>query len=279
MFFFNTTRSNRNALGYLIWSWIYAKNGKLLAELDASFPDLTRLNNYEALAANYTGSNVKPDKQHSILPTVLQMVGDCSGKIVTDIGCGAGFFTVPLAELGAMHVYGLDNSPAQIELANKFALHPRVNYWVRNVFVDPLLESDVMVVPFVMNYARTIPILHHFFSQLYRYTREGGKVVFVVDLPNGRSLERFGATKTFLGPAQDETTIQIDLFNAGKSICTLHAVYYTRQTIEQLLRIVGFKNICWHIPIVSEGGVVTMESEFWKGYTDDPELGYLTAEK
>lgn len=279
MFFLNTTRHNRNALGYLIWSWICFKNGKALAELDASFPDLTRLNDYEALASNYTGSNVKPDKQYSILPTVLQMVGDCSGKIVTDIGCGAGFFTVPLAELGAAHVYGLDNSPAQIELANTFVLHPHVNYWVRNVFVNSLPESDVMVVPFVMNYARTIPILHHFFSQLYKYTREGGKVVFVVDLPNGRSLERFGATKSFLGPPQDETTIQIGLFNGSKSICTLHAVYYTRQTIEQLLRIVGFKNLCWHTPIVSEEGVVAMGSEFWNGYTTDPELGYLTAEK
>jgi hypothetical protein len=108
---------------------------------------------------------------------------------------------------------------------------------------------------------------------------ENGKAVFVVDLPNGKSLKRFGATKTFIGPHADETAIEIGLFNEEKRICTLNAVYYTPNTIERLLREVGFRNIQWHEPIVSEEGITALGADFWNGYTAAPELGYITAEK
>ena len=49
--------------------------------------------------------------------------------------------------------------------------------------------------------------------------------------------------------------------------------------IERLLREVGFRNIQWHTPIVSGEGITAMGADFWNGYTADPELGYLTAEK
>ncbi len=107
----------------------------------------------------------------------------------------------------------------------------------------------------------------------------GGKIVFVFDLPNGKSLKRFGATKTFLGPVADETQIQINLFNDEKQICTLFAVYYTPRTIESLLRNVGFREIQWYRPIISKEGIERLGHDFWKGYIDDPELGYVVAER
>lgn len=278
MFSVCTTRNN--TLTYLLWRWVFGKFGRFVVWLDQFYFGSTRgMNDYEALVSSYKGSNIKPDKQYSILPTVLKMVGDCDGKSVIDLGCGAGFFTLPFAEAGASVVCGVDNSLAQIGLAKKTSPHKVVTYCVGDIFIEHGGPVDIINAPFVVNYARTTPALKHFFELIFRSLREGGKAVFVIDLPNGRSLKRFGATKTFDGPVVDETPIRIDLFNEEKRICTLSGVYYTPKTIESLLLEVGFRKACWHKPIVSEEGLCKFGPDFWEGYVDDPELGYLTAEK
>jgi toxoflavin synthase len=149
----------------------------------------------------------------------------------------------------------------------------------REIFSQRGGPVDIVVAPFVINYARTVPILKHFFGLVYESLWVGGKAVFVVDLPNGKNLKRFGAMKTFLDPSADEARIQIELFNDTKKICTLSGIYYTQQTIERLLMEIGFEDVYWHNPIISPEGIRVLGAEFWKGYIDDPELGYLTVRK
>ena len=276
MFYF---AQRRNAIAYLLWRWLLRNNGYFQAWLDAFYFGASRgMNDYDSLATNYQRTSIKPDKHYTILPTVLKIVGDCTSKTVTDIGCGAGFFTLPLAKLGATRVYGLDNSQAQIGLARENSPHQAIDYFVRDAFVDPLPQSDIVVVPFVANYARTTDILRHFFRKLYECLSEHGKAVFVIDLPDGKSLKRFGAVKTLVKRA-GHTEILIDLFKDEIKICTLNALYYSPVTIESLLREAGFKHVSWHKPIVSQEGIRALGADFWKGYTDNPELSYLVAEK
>ncbi len=270
----------RNWLAYFLWRWIFRANGSSCTELDRYFFGPSHgLNDYDSLALNYKRSNVKPDKAYSILPTVLEMVGDCKGKTCTDIGCGGGFFSLALAQQGASQVYGLDNSREQLTLALQFAIHPAITYVLRDVFLEKLMPTDVIVAAFVTNYASSKPILQHFFRQLYDGLNEGGKVILVIDLPNSRELKRFGAIKRIQGAVRDEAPIEITLFNESTPICNLNAFYYTPVTIESVLREVGFRGISWHKPIVSEEGITAIDEKFWEGYTDDPELGYILAEK
>jgi SAM-dependent methyltransferase len=277
---FSVCTARNNGIAYLLWSWLLRNNGAFTSWLDGFYFGSSRgMNDYEVLASSYKGSNVKPDKQYSILPMIMNMVGDCKGKTVIDLGCGAGFFTLPIAEAGASVVCGVDNSVAQIRLAEKISAHPSIHYRVGDIFTQHGGPADIITAPFVANYARTLPILGHFFGLMFASLREGGKAVFVIDLPNGRSLKRFGATKTFDGPVADEVSIRINLFNEDKRICTLSGVYYTPQTIEALLRKSGFRSVQWHKPIISEEGIEKMSPDFWKGYLNDPELGYLTALK
>lgn len=272
--------ARNNGMAYLFWSWILRNNGAFTAWLDGSYLGSSRgMNDYDSLALSYKGSNIKPDKQYSILPTVLHMAGDLNGKTVLDLGCGSGFFTLELAKAGASIVCGVDNSPQQIKLAREFSAHSAIEYRVGDIFTQCGGPVDVVNAPFVPNYARTVPILKHFFSLIFDSINEDGKAVFVIDLPNGKSLKRFGATKTLLGPLRDETRIQIELFNEERSICNLTGVYYTPKTIEVLLKEVGFQRVCWHYPSVSSEGIDRYGVDFWRGYTEDSELGYIVAHK
>lgn len=275
-----TENQFRYALAYAVWRSLLRLHGRRGSELEAYYFGVTRgYNDYDVVAPNYTGSHSKPDKLHSILPTVLKMIGDCEEKVVIDLGCGDGFFTLPFAERGASLVVGADNSRAQIELGNRVSPHPKIWYRVGDVFLQHGGPAHIANAPFVANYARTKAILRHFFALVYKTLHEGGKVAFVFDLPSGKSLQRFGAVKTLQGPRRDETPIEIKLFNGERHLCTLEATYYTPSTIVELLWEVGFKNVTWHQPIVSQEGVEKFGAEFWDEYLKETELGYLTAER
>lgn len=272
--------NSRNWLGYYLWRWLLRSNGAFISWLDYHFFGQSRgLNDYDTLAPKYNDSDVKPDKQYSILPTVLQMIGKYSSKTVLDFGCGSGFFTVPIAKKGVLHVCGIDNSRRQIDLARLYSAHSHTSYYVGDIFGQSWNPVDLVVAPFVVNYARTTSVLKYFFQLVYNSLNDDGKAIFVVDIPNGKHLEKFGAKKSLLGKRVDETSIQIDLYNNNARICTLYGVFYTRATIESLLLTIGFQRVVWTKPIVTKKGINTFGTKFWRGYVDDPELGYLTAYK
>ncbi len=257
----------------------FAGNGQLLAFTDAFYYGHRRGNDYDELSAGYMQSDVKPDKQFSILPTLLSMVGNCDGKYVIDLGCGTGFFTFPIATRGAEMVWGVDNSPVQIARAKKLPPRSNVSFIEEDIFVDDFPRADVIVAPFVVNYARERAILQFFFEKCYKQLVKNGKVVLVVDLPTGANLKRFGATKTIVGEKMDGAEIRIDLYNDDKPICTLKSVYYSPETLVEFLTQAGFRNILWHEPLISQEGLMKFEPKFWEGYASNCELGYLSAEK
>ncbi len=194
--------------------------------------------------------------------------------------CGSGFFTLQLAQSGALSVLGVDNSIAQIELARKNSINPNTSYCVGDIFTQYSgIPVDIITAPFVVNYARTVPILKHFFSLIFKSLKEGGKAVLVIDLPNGKNLKRFGAIKTLNGKSVDETRISIDLFNDNERICTLTGIYYKPDTVERLLLDVGFHRVTWCTPVITKEGLNKYGSKFWEGYIQDPELGYVIAYK
>lgn len=233
-------------------------------------------NDYEKLAELYQTTNEKPDKKYSILPTILMLAGDLTGKTVVDLGCGSGFFTRALA-LGAKKVTGYDNSVEQIGLARKNPVS-NVEYVLADIMNDELSPNDVINAPFVLGYCSDVNELKNLFAKIYATITQKGLFIGVVDLPSGEDLKKYGATK-ILYDTEDGAKIEIILSNGTSPICTLWATFFSPQTIESLLKETGFCDIKWHKPIISTKGLKTMPSGYWTGYTENCELGYFTAEK
>ncbi len=238
------------------------------------------LNNYdERLSKDFQKSDIKPDKQYSFTPTILGIFGDLTGKVVLDLGCGDGFFTRALANAGAKEVIGIDNSEEQIRLAKEKYNSPNISYQLGDIFRDLLPKSDLILVPFVLNYAESLDDLNFLIKNIYQSLNFGGKALFVVDLPKGKDLKKFGSVKTLLGGYNDGSKIKIDLYNGDEFICTLYSYYYLPQTIQKISTDCGFKSIKWHKPIVSLEGMEKLGKDFWCNFTEDSELGYLSVEK
>jgi len=236
------------------------------------------LNDYNKLSESYQQTAVKPDKQFSTLPTVLKIAGNFENKIVLDLGCGSGFFSNEFAHNGAKKVFGVDNSVEQINLAKKNPLE-NTEYVLADIFKDNLPVADIVNAPYVVNYATDINQLVKLFQNIYASLNKNGMLIIVVDLPEGKDLKKFGAVKNVLGEKIDGAKIEINLFNGEKFICTLNAVYFLPSTLEKTLRSIGFSDIAWHKPIVSDDGIKKFGEDFWKDYVESPELGYLTAIK
>lgn len=238
-------------------------------------------NDYNKSGDVYHQSDTKPDKLYSTLQTIMQMIGDCRNKTVLDLGCGGtAFFTLEIARQGARMVYGIDNAFEQyMRASRKCRLNSNVRILHRDIFTEQLVKADLITAPYVLNYAPNTAALEHLLDKLYCCLRPGGKLAAVVDLPNNMDLKRFGAVKTLLGPKHDETVMQINLYNDEEHICMLNSMYYTQKTLENLLTKVGFQNIYWHKPIISPEGIRKLGTEFWDGYLEEPELGYITAER
>ena len=239
---------------------------------------MTLLNDYNNISGEYKKTDVKPDKQYSTLPTVLKIMGSVEGKIVLDLGCGGGFFTNAIARQGATMVFGVDNSEEQIKLAN---LGQSVNtkFVLGDIFEDELPSAGIVLAPYVVNYATDIYRLDKLFKNIFESTEPGGKLVAVVDLPEGGDLKKFGAIKTVLGNKEDGANIEIQLFNDDEFICLLHSVYFSPRTLEKVLLENGFVDISWHLPTVSKEGIKKFGTEFWSGYVKSSELGFLEAHK
>lgn len=233
-------------------------------------------NDYDKIACDYKATDEKPDKKYSMLPTVLDLAGDLSGKKVLDLGCGSGFFTMAFAK-SSDNVVGIDNSSEQLKLAKKIKV-PNIEYIEGDIFKTALPHSDIVLASFVLGYAQNEEQLDDLCSQIFDCLSTGGKFISIVDLPAGHDLKRFGARK-ILHEINGEKKIEIILFNEDTEICRLWANYYSKESIGLMLRAAGFKKIQWHKPIISFEGMEALGGSFWKGYDENCELGYLTAEK
>lgn len=235
---------------------------------------------YDNLSKDYSKTHEKPDKKYSMLPTMLKLLNLDKNKIVIDVGCGDGFFTKPIAEL-SKKVYGIDNSKKQIKKAKKNSL-PNINYSLTNMFNFNYPSCDRISCPFILNLVKTKKDLVSLFKKFYSSLSIGGKIIGIIDMPKSlvHDSKEWGAIKRIQGNSLKEgAVIDIELYNKGKHIITLHSYYHEKKVIEQSLLKADFNKITWHKPIISKEGISKMGKDFWKRYLKKCDVAYFSAVK
>lgn len=239
------------------------------------------LNEYNALAETYSKSSTKPDKLYSILPTVLDICRNRSSspRTIFDLGCGNGFFTFALSEqYPSADVFGIDNSEKQIELAEeklRAQEHHHIVFINEDIFEKGLwVDSQLVVAPFILGY-KPLKDLDKFFADVYHSLTDKGTFVIVLDDIKGVDHTRFGAKKTY-----SEGKIKIELFDEHQQpIVILHAIFHHKESIVESLKKIGFRDIAFHEPIISDKGINRFGEQYWTGYKEEAESCYISCIK
>src|SRR5262249_6355147 len=140
---------------------------------------------YDPIAEQYQRSKQHPWRTHIESYTLMELIGDPTGKSVLDVACGEGFYTRMLRQRGAAAVTGVDLSAGMIELARKQEEKHclGIEYRVGDGKSLPAGNYDLVVAAFLLNYARTRDELQAMCNGIARSLKPGGRFVSVNSNP------------------------------------------------------------------------------------------------
>ena len=137
---------------------------------------------YDPIAEQYKRSKQQPWRTYIEAFTLMDLIGDPSGKEVIDIACGEGFYTRLLRQRGAEKVTGVDLSERMVELA-------KAQEAVQQLGIDYVVgdgrdlelgaKYDLAVAAYLLNYARDRGELGDMCKGIARCLRPGGRFVTV----------------------------------------------------------------------------------------------------
>ena len=135
---------------------------------------------YEKLAHGYAAiAETKAENGYTEHPAMRARMGDVSGLVVLDAGCGPGFLLRDLLHGGAAGVVGIDISPTMLEISRE-RLGSEVELIETNLGAPLPLDDDsfdLVVSSLALDYVRdwSVPL-----SEFRRVLKPKGRLVFSV---------------------------------------------------------------------------------------------------
>jgi 2-polyprenyl-3-methyl-5-hydroxy-6-metoxy-1,4-benzoquinol methylase len=142
------------------------------------------ISRWDIVAENYSEEINRGKNFHSriYLAAVNELLGDINRKRILDAGCGDGFFSLELAQKGAL-VTAVDCSDAMLNIARRKHTHGNIQYYkmdlTRNlIFKDKLF--DIVVANMLL---MDIPEIELFILEVARVLKKPGTFVFSITHP------------------------------------------------------------------------------------------------
>jgi len=142
--------------------------------------------NYDPIAEQYKRAKQQPWRAHIEAFTLMQLIGDPTGKAVIDIACGEGSYARMIRQRGAAKVTGVDRSEKMIGLARVSEAQQRlgIDYIVGDGRdLGLAAEYDLAVAAYFLNYAHDRAELNAMCGGIARCLKPGGRFVTVNSNP------------------------------------------------------------------------------------------------
>ncbi|MEI7498077.1 MAG: class I SAM-dependent methyltransferase [Candidatus Falkowbacteria bacterium] len=231
---------------------------------------------YDSISGQYAEMVKKdPQKQFVQYPSALHLLGDITGQMILDVGCGGGAFTRLLVNRGA-RVTAYDNSAGQIAQAKESSKSIFVDYLV----ADPMEfrrneQFDQAVTVLVLHYADDTQHLRKFFSSTCEALRHGGQFVCILANPDLKQLDVPMYNRCFHKIGNNRMTVFF-LDQDQTVVCSAEYSDFSRMDYERATITGGFSRFEW-VPLhIENGGVEAMGENYWLGFEEDcPYIGFI----
>ena len=220
------------------------------------------------------------------LYTFGQRIGDVRGISVLDLGCGEGFYTRRLRQLGAARIVGVDISAGMIALAQQEEDRAPlgIQYRVADVRdAGPLGAFDLVVSFFMLNHAESRADLLAMCQGIAANLKPGGRFFGFnnnLDLPPAHypQIAPYGRILSAPEPLVEGTPIRITIRSNGED-CTFVDRYLSRATYEWAFAAAGLHGLVWSQPEVSPADLAQDGQTYWQNFLDHPTFVVLEAHK
>ncbi|MFC9730216.1 class I SAM-dependent methyltransferase [Streptomyces roseolus] len=238
---------------------------------------------YDGIGEAFEGFKALPITRYGEVPSVLELVGDVTGKSVLDLACGTGFYSRELKRRGASDVLGVDISSEMIAAARSLeALDPLgLRYEVGDVaeLAVPDRSFDLALAVQCLNYAGSIAELERMCAHIHRALVPGGLLHVFAQKPDYAfdcaSLESYGfrceptGEEIETGPRVRVTAL------LDPHPITIVGSAPRREVYENALTKAGFTDLEWVPMTISAEGYEAYGEGFWADLLAHPPLELL----
>jgi len=233
--------------------------------MDSQFDDLAGL--YERTAS-------WPFRKYLEIPTVLNLLGDLSGRRVLDFGCGTAMYARWMKARGAQHVVGFDVSEGMLAYARRRDEREGLGLELTSELTSAFdRQFDLVLAVYVLPYAGTRDELQEICQDMARVLRPGGRLVTLPIHPDFAPApsyyEPYGLRLVSDDPHADGGIVRLDLCQPPYDV-QVSAYYWSADTLDRALRFAGFSSVIWRTHQVSDEGWTEMGGEFWRRYLERP---------
>ena len=151
-----------------------------------------------------------------------------------------------------------------------------------NTYKYPENYFSCINAPFVLNYSKTLIEMKNLFQKRYNSLQKWWKLFAIMDNPCDiiHNNKKFWSIKRFPWKQMvDWAMVEMMLYNWDEYLCTLYSYFYSKITIEKLLKEIWFTDIQRKNPLIS---LEWMEKEWWEfrsEYIQNCDIMYLYAKK
>ncbi|MEM0964693.1 MAG: methyltransferase domain-containing protein [Verrucomicrobiota bacterium] len=237
---------------------------------------------YDDIGEDYLQTKAVRWKQYAEPYALFTALGSLQGKRVIDVACGDGYFTRPLALMGAREVVGIDISEEMVKLARakEQETHLGIRYEVADggelaASIDSLGQFDVATAQWLLDYAVSRDHLRAMCRSLAAILKPGGRFVHMGS--NFDSLfhypENFAkdnATFTHSGPYGDGARVRWTIRYGEDNTVSAENTMWTPETITEELENAGFKSVEWPETLIGPVAYSVVDPFYWKEFEEHP---------
>jgi SAM-dependent methyltransferase len=242
---------------------------------------------YDSFAKEYQESKQLPFRTYAEQPLLLNMIGDVTGKVVLDLGCGEGIYARKIKERGAKTVVGVDISGEMIALARASEREdPRgIEYHVGDAStVGQIGQFDLVLGSYILNYARSLSHLEAFCRVIHQNLKPNGRFVGMNDNTANNpdhyaGYRKYGFVKSSPSPRREGDPVTYTMFLPDGSSFSFDNFYLDPKTYKKAFDAVGFKSMLWRHPDVIEAGLSCLGVSYWDEFLADPPVIGIEASK
>ena len=211
--------------------------------------------------------------------TILKLLGDIKNASILDLACGSGAYSRLFCEYGAKNVLGVDYSIRMIENAIESTPSDMPISYVHDNGESFRGDQkfDICFHSYLLNYASCNNSLKRMCETIYCNLNNNGRMVGIMSMLGkcpGNAITCCEFYTTFDKPPSEGERYEVYFRGQDESISNYN---WSKESYQNILKFVGFKNIKWYLPMYNKSTLLTEEN--WQELITYPVFFAVSADK